>query len=229
MKFSKEELVFEFWNSFKGRKTFTKLDSKTGASIHWHSHNKLTHDMILAIKENLKNYTLEELCMGIDNYAKVLLGDDYFWTHVWPLSTFFTVKHEKRKDGSKKWWQFLPENFSLQLYLKRGNTAEENLVEDSDPELTNMIISSLKRWGLVRKEFTPNSKQTNQLRLTSQKILDFYEDRTCQDEKIWLEDLFDCLNFNYLGKGDTVSIGLLCSDYLWDILMPQLLRSCKDV
>ena len=94
---SKEELIFDFWNTFKGRKTSTKLDPKTGAFICWHSHNKLTHDMILAIKENLKNYTLEEICIGIDNYVKVLLGDDYFWTYVWPLSTFFTVKYEKKE------------------------------------------------------------------------------------------------------------------------------------
>lgn len=223
----KEELIFEFWNSFKGKQTSTKLCPKTGTFIRWHSHNKLTHDMRLAMRENLKNYTLEDMCMAIDNYAKALLRDDTFWTHVWPLSIFFAVKYTRAKDARKKWWQFLPENFDIRSFLKReGNTAQEEQVEDSNPNLTTKLTTSLWKWGLYKKGFTPSPKQIGQLRLTTQRMMEFYKDRTCKDEGIWLEDLYDCLDQNYLGKGDAVSIGLLCSDHVWNILMPQLLRTC---
>ena len=228
----KEEIVFEFWNSFKGSKTSTRLDPKTNNLICWHSHNKLTHDMKVAMRESLKDYTLEEVCTGIDNYAKILLGDEYFWTHIWPLSIFLTVKYEKSKDGTKKWWQFLPENFDAQRYLRRGNiwkNSTEDIIEDPKPNLTKLLITSFQKWGLCREGFIPDSKQIGQFRLATQKMLEFYKDRTCRDEKIWVEDLHDCLDQNYLRKGDIISIGLLCSDYLWGILMPQLLRSCGDV
>jgi hypothetical protein len=222
-----EETVFEFWNSFKGSKTSIKRDPKTGDLIQWHSHNKLTHDMRVAIRENLKDYTLEEICTAIHNYAEALLGDKYFWTYVWPLSIFLSVKYEKRKDGNKKWWKFLPENFDRKVYLKRGNIEEqENIIEDPDPDLTNMLIATFRKERLCREGFVPNLKQIGQFRLASQKMIKFYKNRSCQDKKIWLEDLFECLEQNYLSKGEAISIGLLCSDHLWDFLMPQLLRQC---
>ena len=223
-----EELVFDFWNSFKGSKSSSsKLDPKSGLPTHWHSHNKFTHDMRLAIRESLKDYTLEEICMAIDNYALVLLGDEYFWTHVWPMSIFFTVKYDKTKNGTKKWWQFLPENFNPQAFL-RGDcvNGQEKLVEDTNPDLTNRLTILLQKWGLCKKGFVPSSKQIGQLRLTVQRMMEFYGDRTCQDKEVWLEDLYDCLDQNYLSKGEAVSIGLLCSDHVWSILMPQLLRCC---
>jgi len=115
--------------------------------------------------------------------------------------------------------------------IKGRNTGahHEELIEDFNPDLTNKLISSLQRWGIVKKDFNPNSKQINQIRLTVQKMIKFYKNRICKDEKIWLEDLFDCLNQNYLGKGNVVHIGTLCSDQLWDMLMPQLLRICGEV
>ena len=225
----KIEIIFEFWNSFKGSKTSTnKLDPKTGGTIHWRSHNKLTHDMKFAIEENLKHYSLEDMCMAINNYAEVLLGDEYFWTHVWSLTIFFTVRY-KMKDAGKKWWKFLPENFDSQLYLKTRNNVQRNTIKDPNPELTNRLTVAIQKWRLCKKGFKPSAKQIGQLRLTVQKMMEFYKDRTDQDKEIWFEDLYDCLNDNYLGKGDAVSIGLLCSDHLWDILMPQQLRDCGDV
>lgn len=231
MKYSKEEMVFDFWNSFKGcQAPDSKRDPKTGAIIRWRSHNRLTHDMKIAIKENLKNYSLEEICIAIDNYAKVLLRDEFYWTHIWPLSTFLTVKHGKCKDDPKKWWRFLPENFMEQTLLKRGRQQEDpTVMEDPNPDLTEKLMKKLQRWGLCRKGFVPNNKQIGQIRLTVQKMMTFYESRSCKDTDIWLEDLYDCLNYNYLSKADAVSIGLLCSDHVWNVLMPQLLRTCGNV
>jgi len=224
----KEELIFEFWNTFKGEQTSSKTCPKTGTLIRWHSHNKLTHDMRLAMRDNFKDYSIEDMCIAISNYREVLIRDDTFWTHVWPLSTFFSVKYTNAKDSRMKWWRFLPENFDVKTFLKSRVTQEEKIIEDPNPDLTNKIISSLQKWGLCRKEFVPNNKQLGQIRLTTQRMMEFYKNRVCKDAGIWLEDLYDCLQDNYLGKGERVSIGLLCSDYLWDILMPQLLRGCGD-
>ena len=222
------EIIFEFWNSFKGSQTSTdKLNPKTGGIIHWRSHNKLTYDMKFAIEENLKYYSLEDMCTAINNYADALLGSWSFWTHVWPLTTFFTVRY-KIKDAGKKWWKFLPETYDSQLYLKNKSNIQRE-VKDPNPDLTNKLTKSLSKWGLCKKGFEPSAKQINQIRLTVQRMTEFYKDRTCQNEEIWLEDLFDCIEQNYLCKGDAVSIGLLCSDHLWNILIPQLLRSCGGV
>lgn len=225
----KEELIFEFWNTFKGQQTSTKRCSKTGSLICWRSHNKLTYDMRLAIRENLKNYSVEDMCMAIDNYAEILFSDHTFWTHVWPLSTFFAVKYTNAKDARKKWWQWLPENYDIRTFLKRNGNTQGEQIEDSNPELTNMITKAIQKWDLVKKGFIPNIKQTNQLISTAQKMKEFYKGRSCQDQKIWLGDLYDCLNDNYLGKHQTVAIGTLCSDYVWNILMPQLLRTCGNM
>jgi len=104
--------IFNHWNSYKAQ-SVSKLKDDEEAKITWHSH-KLRPDSTIspevenAITDALKSgYSVEDVCGAIDNYAKVLLGSDYWWTHIWPLPTFLTVKYEKRKDAEHKWWQFL--------------------------------------------------------------------------------------------------------------------------
>lgn len=62
-------------------------------------------------------YTPEQIIAAIDNYATVLLGQEYWWTYVWTLPDFLTVGEEKHKQASRKWWRFLPDNFIEENYL----------------------------------------------------------------------------------------------------------------
>jgi len=112
--------------------------------------------------------------------------------------------------------------------LEKDNSRKDQTSTSLQSHLIGKLIDSLTKWKLVGKDFNPNSKQISQLKLAAQKMLDFYKDRTCQDNNVWFEDLYDCIDQNYWGKGDTVSISNLCSDYLWDILMPQWLRNCAN-
>ncbi len=207
------EVIFEFWNSYKS----------TGR---WQSHRKLTHDMVLAIMENLKSYSREDICAAIDNYATVLQKEEYFWDHIWPLSTFLTVKYEKRKDGPKKWWQFLPENFMKSRYLRRENRKE---LPDPDlvgpnPELTKKII---RRYGLYigRRDYTPLPHEFPKFVEATKRMMDFYKGKPCQDVEVWITDLFEYLDDRYGNSGDLISPGHLCSDKTWLNDMPQYLKS----
>lgn len=129
--------IFNHWNGYKGCSIW-----KQNKKVTWHSHQHRTDGSISpeitkAIKQALGGGHLpEEIKAAIDNYAKVLLGEDYVWSYVWPLSTFLTVKHEKHKNADHKWWQFLPDNFIEENYLteaakrRRANKqAGPNVIE----------------------------------------------------------------------------------------------------
>ncbi|KPL25629.1 MAG: hypothetical protein AMJ75_00525 [Phycisphaerae bacterium SM1_79] len=116
--------VFDHWNLYRGQSTV-----KGGKTITWHSHRlrpdgSIAPDIEKAIEQTLKGkHSLDEICVAIDNYARALLGNDYFWTHVWALSTFLTVGEERHKQAPRKFYRFLPDNFVEGNYLT--NTAEK--------------------------------------------------------------------------------------------------------
>ena len=73
------------------------------------SHNKLTDDMKRAIDGVLKDYTDEEIKQAMQNYALIVKGTEYFWTHKWTLKDFL------KRDGVPK---FLDIEVAKQNYLK---------------------------------------------------------------------------------------------------------------
>jgi len=115
--------IFDHWNSYKGRSICKRGKDGQEKTVAWKSHkprpdDTLSPDIVRAISEALKDgHSVEEINGAIDHYAKILLIADYWWTHVWPLSTFLMVKYEKRKDAEHKWWQFLPDNFDEEKYM----------------------------------------------------------------------------------------------------------------
>jgi len=215
----KEELVFDFWNSFKGAKTSTKLDPKTKSTIHWHSHNKLTYDMKIAIEENLRDYELIEVCEAINNYAKVLISDETFWTYVWPLPTFLTVKYEKRKDAPKKWWQFLPENFVEQNYLSWGNKKVEQKTLSKDPELTKLVTS----WHcqkINKRSEELDSKTKIQLIKLSNNLFDAYKDCWVPDKFRWIQSLNLFVSYCHTHNKFPPTLDYLVSSHVWENVYP---------
>jgi len=63
--------IFEFWNEQGIIK-----------------HRKLTEKIKTKIRSALREYSLDEIREAISKYAKVLKGDEYFWTYKWTLPDF---------------------------------------------------------------------------------------------------------------------------------------------
>lgn len=95
-------VVFEKWNSFKGKK--------------WKSHKTLSYEIEQAIAKQLKHYSVKELCQAIENYAKVLLNSDFKWSYAWTLQQFLTRTSPTNRQ-EQQLWRFLPNNYHDEDYL----------------------------------------------------------------------------------------------------------------
>lgn len=200
--------IFDFWNLFKGKGK-------------WWSHRKLSYDIINAIMMNLScDYSVEDICTAIDNYAKVLIGEEYFWDYVWSLSTFLTVKYERNKNSARKWWQFLPDNFIEENYLVNKNGSSK-LPDDPEPELTQEIIEEFALL-INNKDFVPNGIQRVKFIEATKKMISFFKDRGIIKENR-IKYLIMCIEKNYIDRGEILFPGHLCSEFTWSILMPQFL------
>lgn len=96
-------------------------------------------------------------------------------------------------------------------------------LDDPDSELTDMII---RRYGyfIGRRDYVPLPDERVKFIQATIKMLEFYKDRSCQDRKVWVEDLFDYLSDKYESKGELVSPGHLCSEKAWRNDMCQYLK-----
>ncbi len=107
-------VVFEKWNSYKGKK--------------WKSHTALSYEIKLAITEQLKHYSVDELCGAIENYAKILLGNDFKWSYAWTLQQLLTRTSPTNRE-ERQLWRFLPNNYCDEDYLtetaKKRRVAEQ--------------------------------------------------------------------------------------------------------
>lgn len=123
-------LIFDRWNSQAGQSV-----EKNGQTITWKSHRRrsdgsLPPDITTAIQRCLDaGYSVADICGAIDNYARVLLKPEYFWSYVWPLATFLTVGDGRGSNAILKWTRFAPDNFTPETYLlnRRQNDAEQDI------------------------------------------------------------------------------------------------------
>ena len=211
--------IFDFWNEYK----------KSGI---WKKHIRLTSEMIEVILENLKKYSLNDICLAIDNYAGVLQNDESFWTHVWPLSIFLSVKVGPAKDAYKKWWKFLPENFVPESYIKHDmsqsgayqNKSKSNkpFPKDLDPELTKLLTEKYKKLFINRrdKDF-PNLKAQEHFILTTIKAKKKYKLVNTTQKTKFVREFYNIVINHWSGKGETVFPWYLSGTLMWDYLMPQ--------
>ena len=94
----------------------TKTDTTTPQELifrHWNSkniiqHRKLTDKIKRAINGALKDYSEEEICQAIDNYAVILADDRYYWSYKWGLKEFLQRGLDK----------FLDFDVAAQNYIK---------------------------------------------------------------------------------------------------------------
>lgn len=122
--------IVTFWDSFRGQSVEKPTPEGNKVKITWHAHRngKPSEAIISAVKRS-SQYSTDEICGAIANYAKVLLGEDSFWTHIWSLPEFLTRGEEKNRDAPRKWWKFLPDNFIEENYLtdkaKQGRASTQ--------------------------------------------------------------------------------------------------------
>jgi len=125
--------VFDNWNKFAGQSVQKRnSQGKILVTVRWKAHRLLTKDKRQAIMAALKDYAIEEICGAIDNFAKILLGREYFWTYPWALHEFLTRGVERHKGAARQWWAFIPDNFDAERYRVSGGG---NDVLFSDPSI----------------------------------------------------------------------------------------------
>ncbi len=76
-------------------------------------HKTLNDKTKSRIKSALKDYTVKEIKEAIQNYAIILHSNDYYWTHIWPLSEFVSRGIEKFLDECCPFSNFATEKHKL--------------------------------------------------------------------------------------------------------------------
>lgn len=90
--------VFEHWNLYKNQGN-------------WKSHREVTPEIVEAINERLKKYSIEQLKAAITNYADILLSPQFVWSKNWTLREFLT-RHRPDDRNELQLYRFLENNFS---------------------------------------------------------------------------------------------------------------------
>ena len=103
--------VFGVWNLNKGMYVNGQKSKGT-----FKSHTKITVDIEKATRLRLKEYSLEDICGAINNYAKILLSKDYTWTHRWTLQQFLT-RHSPQYRSELQILRFIPNNYQDDDFL----------------------------------------------------------------------------------------------------------------
>lgn len=107
-------VVFEKWNSHKSIKG-------------WKSHNKLSYEIEIAITEQQKHYSIEDLCAAVDNYAFILGSSDHcvfnigkkHWDKFWTLREFL-LRSTSTDRKEKYLYRFLPSVFAPTDFLTQA-------------------------------------------------------------------------------------------------------------
>jgi len=105
--------IFEEWN---------KLDIVI--------HRKITRDMRSAIDSAMKDYSVEDILRSITNYAEILHGNQYYWSHKWTMAEFIS----RRKGNNIE--RFLDLGIAKENYKVRVNDKDTRQVRSAG-EYTN--------------------------------------------------------------------------------------------
>lgn len=212
------QFVFDFWNEFKGL-------NKPGTTIRWQSHNKLTPLIETAILQVLREAAeLEEdahieVCYAIENYAHVLLSENTYYSHVWPLQTFFTVHETNKSTSMKKWQKFLNTNFVYDFYLTERPVA----IPKHDEALCKAII---RRYGktINNPQFMAQGSEHLQFAACAILAKTAYTKYHLPSTEC-LDYFFQMLEEEFIDKGQAILPGHLASHRLWEARFAQFLSS----
>lgn len=83
-----------------------------------YKHKKLTAKFKTAIKSRLKDYSMDDIKRSIENYSKILKGEEYFFSYRWTIKDFMDRGIEKFMDWDTCYNNFLSKNNNV-TYLHR--------------------------------------------------------------------------------------------------------------
>lgn len=88
------------------------------------THKKLTESIRKQIIKALKDYPIDDILDAIDNYAKVVKDNSYYFNTVWPLEKFLRQQNALP--------EFTNEGAKWLSYLANKKTKKSNLHDESD-------------------------------------------------------------------------------------------------
>lgn len=106
--------MFEYWN-------------KKGII----EHKQLNDKIILAINTALSNYSSDDICKAIDNYAIILTNDKYYWTYKYTLNEFIEKGLDKFIDFDTAATNYTKNQIQvLEQNNTKNNTSSLNKIMD---------------------------------------------------------------------------------------------------
>lgn len=110
---------------------------------HWNSksiikHSVLNDTILKAIKQSLKEFSIEQIKLYIDRYAQVINNKDYFFNTKWTLAEFLKQKNAMRDftDEGSKWLNYITCKAKSKSFKARNYTEDEaNALFDNIDEI----------------------------------------------------------------------------------------------
>ena len=126
----------------------TKADTTTPQELifrHWNSkniiqHRKLTDKIKRAINGALQDYSKEEICQAIDNYAVILADDRYYWSYKWGLKEFLQRGLDKFLDFDVAAQNYRKDDREKQKMNKRTDFNKFEQHEYTADELESLFM-----------------------------------------------------------------------------------------
>lgn len=117
---SSVEKVFSCWNKQKERGR-------------WKTHREILPDIWVAVRSNVAaGWSANDMCLAIQNFARVVQGKDYKWTYTkWGLTQFLTRGVE---DKDLRWLWFHPNNFIESEWLTDEAKRRQGVKTETEGE-----------------------------------------------------------------------------------------------
>lgn len=107
------------------------------------------------------------------------------------------------------------------LSIMRANGIG-SLASDPNAELTKQLIDTY-RLIIHNGDFNPTPIQHTKFIQASKIAIEFFMKWDLANENAWPGHILRCLQKNFVEKGELVYPGHFCSQFVWEVLMPQYL------